>query len=409
MQAQPHSRSANRLHDQRHLRWCILIGLLVFAVHSVPFIRYYPGDAHQYLIPWYQHIIDEGRLRVFSRPFSNYTPPYLYLLSLASLLDGWIKPLIVIKLLSCVGAAWMAYAVWRLLSALHSRWAPEGALGSVLLPSIVLNVSFFGQADTFWIAPCTLAMAAAVERRSAAVAAWSGVAFAFKAQAVFFAPFCLYFFLTNRPPRQYWIIPPAIYLIAMMPAWMIGWPAWDLATVYLRQAQWQPELGGIFISNGASWWTIYGALFPRLALETFWFGYLTAAIAVALYVWLLSNRRLSPKQLVAAAALSSAGLPFLLPGMHERFFLLADILTYCLALAEPKRKTIAAALLMQCASCIPGYGWAIGLVRLSLAACFFSLAAMLILIEDLAEAPRRRSAEPGPHFRRPQAAERSAG
>lgn len=408
MQARPISGSANRREHRRRLPWYILIGLLVLAVHAEPFLRYQPGDAHQYLIPWYQHIVDAGRVHVFSQPFSNYTPPYLYLLSLASLLDGSIEPLIVIKLLSCVGAAWMAYAVWRLLSALGSGWAAEGALGSLLLPSIVLNVSFFGQADTFWIAPCTLAMTAAVERRSAAVAAWSGVAFAFKAQAIFFAPFCLYFFLTSSPPRRCWIIPPAIYLIAMLPAWLIGWPAWDLATIYMRQAQWQPELGGFFISNGASWWTIYGTFFPRLALETFWFGYLTAGLAVAVYVWLLSKKQLSSRQLVAAAALSSAGLPFLLPGMHERFFLLADILTFCLAVAEPRRKAIAAALLMQCASCVPGYGWALGLVRLSLAACFFGLGAILILIENLADAPPRGSSKSGRRFGRPPSAEPTA-
>lgn len=360
---------------------CAALLAAAIGVHAIPFLRYYPGDAERYLIPWYQHIVDAGPLRAFAAPFSNYTPPYLYLLSLASVLNGWLQPLYVIKLLSFAGGVWMAYAVWRLLTIFRVRWAAAAATASLLLPTIVLNVSFFAQADTFWVAACTLAVAAAVERRLTALAVWAGVAFAFKAQAVFLAPFCLYVFLTERPPWWCWLISPLIYCLAMAPAWVAGWPAWDLLTVYVRQAQWQPELGGVFISNGASWWTLYGALAPELALKTFWIGYLTAAIAVAAYVWLLLGRRLTDTQLLAAAAISSAGLPFLLPGMHERFFILADVLTYCLAWSNPNRRTIAAAVLMQFASGLPGYGWASGLLKLSWAACFFGLSALLMLIE----------------------------
>jgi Gpi18-like mannosyltransferase len=370
-----------RQFDRPRALRCLALAAAILAINMLPLIGYHQGDADRYFIPWYEHIVAAGRLRAFAHPFSNYTPTYLYLLSAASLLNGWFEPLIVIKLLASLGAAWMAYSIGRLLGTLGVKLAFEGALCSLLLPSVVLNVSVFGQSDTFWVAACLLAIVAAVETRVGAVAFWSGVAVAFKAQAFFLAPFVWWLFLTRKAPWWCWLLPPGIYVIAMLPAWSAGWPAWELLTVYLRQAQWQPELGDIFISNGASWWTLYGYYFPQLALGTFWIGYVTTGIAVALYIAALSRRILTPRLMLAAAALSSVAVPFLLPGMHERFFMLADITAYCLAIADPKRSTIASAVLMQLASAIPGYGWALGLVRLELAACFFSLGAIILLIE----------------------------
>jgi Gpi18-like mannosyltransferase len=244
-----------------------------------------------------------------------------------------------------------------------------------------------------------LAIVAALENRLGWVAFWCGVGFAFKAQAIFLAPFACWFFLTRRTPWWCWLLPPAIYAIAMIPAWLMGWPAWDLLTVYIRQAQWQPELGDTFVSNGASWWTIYGYFFPAVARRTFWIGYVTTGAAVIVYVAALSRRHLTPNLMVAAAALSAAAVPFLLPGMHERFFILADIATYCLAIADPNRRTIAAAVLMQLASSVPGYGWALGLVLLKLPACFFGLGVIILLIEYESRAvlkPQARAAHPLP-------------
>ena len=365
-----------------HIRYSLPLLAFALIANAVPFFAYRPGDADFYLIPWYQHILAVGRIQVFAEPFSNYAPPYLYLLSGASILNRWVEPLIAIKLLACIGAIWMAYAVARLLQSLGCRFAVEGAIASLLLPTVILNVSLLGQADTFWVAPCVLGLVAAIERRLGAVAFWSGVALAFKLQAAFFAPFVLLLFLTRKAPWWCWLIPAIVYFAAMIPAWLVGWPASNLLTVYVRQATWQPER--IFVSNAASWWTIYGAFFPRLAVKTFWIGYVTAAAAVVEYIRRLHKSDLSPRALAAAAALSAAGLPFLLPGMHERFTILADVLTYCLAFSERSRCTIAAAALMQIASAVTGYGWAFQKGLLELPACFFALGAIMLLIEFLA-------------------------
>lgn len=388
--------------SKMHAPYTLLLLVFALIANAVPFFTYRPGDADFYLIPWYQHILSLGRIQAFAGPFSNYSPPYLYLLSATSLLDPWVQPLFVIKLLACVGAIWMAYAVARLLQSLGCKFAVDGAVALLLLPTVVLNVSLLGQADTFWVAACVLGLVAAIERRLGAVAFWSGVALAFKLQAAFFAPFVVLLFLTRKAPWWCWLIPAVIYVAAMVPAWLVGWPASNLLTVYVRQATWQPPR--IFVSNAASWWTIYGAFFPRLAVKTFWIGYATAAVAVIEYIRRLRNCTLPPSAMIAAAALSAAGLPFLLPGMHERFTILADALTYCLAFSDRSRRTVAAAVLMQIASAITGYGWAFQKGLFELPACFFALGAIILLIEFLTnsaeKAPRHRDVTNEPLGRR---------
>jgi Gpi18-like mannosyltransferase len=359
--------------------------ILIAAAHYLAFARYDSGDARDYLIPWYEHIVRSGRIAAFANPFGNYTPPYLYLLSASTYLDGAVEPAAILKLLAGVGAIWLAVGMYDLLRAVRSAWAFEGALGVLALPSVILNVSLLGQADCFWVAPCILAVASAARNRLVPMAVWAGVAIAFKAQAAFLAPFVISILLQQRAPLICWAIPPLIYAALMVPAWLVGWPATDLATIYLRQAAWQPEGGGIFVSNGASWWTIYGTYVPDLAIRTFWFGYLTTFAATVFFIHQVERLRISGKTLIAVAAIGAAMVPWLLPGMHDRYLLLADVLAYAWAVTSPSRRSIAAAILMQIASVAPVVAWAFSMKWLAPPACFFALAAMLLLWKQVRE------------------------
>jgi Gpi18-like mannosyltransferase len=371
--------------------WLAALAFGTFAVHSLLFFQYPAGDVIMFVVPWHDHILANGRLAAFAHPFSNYSPPYLYLLSATSLLNGVVEAYYLVKLLSWVGAAWLIFAAWRLMQALQVR--PILALAIILLPSIAANVSMLGQADTFWVAPCVLALAAAVRGRWFWVAFWSGLAFSFKAQAAFFAPFVLHLFITRRVPFHFWLVAPGVYLASMLPAWLAGWPASDLASIYLRQATWQPDKPPFyFISNGASWWTLYGWLLPGLALKTFWLGFALAVAAVVAAVAFVP--RLPGRKMVMLATISAAGIPFLLPGMHERFYLLADVLAFIYALAFPSRRSIVAALLMQIASAFPVYVWALQIEPLQLLSPPLAAVALFLFLRELAEPAEPFGARP---------------
>ena len=83
------------------------------------------------------------------------------------------------------------------------------------------------------------------------------------------------------------------------------------------------------------------------------------------------------------ATISAAGIPFLLPGMHERFYFLGDVLAVIYALAYPSRRSIAAAILMQFASAFPVYVWAFMIEPLELLAPPFAVAALYLFLREL--------------------------
>ena len=87
-----------------------VIAALSLWLHLIAWPTVAP-DMIEYVIPWYRHIVETGPVAAFATPFSNYTPAYLYLLAMASLVDPGLAPITVIKLLSVAGTAVLAWSV----------------------------------------------------------------------------------------------------------------------------------------------------------------------------------------------------------------------------------------------------------------------------------------------------------
>jgi len=303
------------------------IALMVCAVYGLS-STFVGEDLHTFLFPWVDHIRTAGPVKAFREPFGNYTPPYLYLLAIGTMLTD--KSLVIIKVLGAMACGFAALAVWRLVHT--ERASILAAVMSLSLPTMIIDGPMLGQCDGIWVALCLLSVAAAIEARMVAMVVWCGMAFAFKAQAAFIAPFVMAVLLQRRANIVLWIVPPAIYCIAMLPAWLAGWPAADLATIYLRQAEYFNTIG-----SSPGLWAIAVVILPRKPTDLFLIGYAAGIIFFVTYVILLCRRKLSREQMIEAAMLSALALPFLLPKMHERFTLLADLLALSLAFVSPKR------------------------------------------------------------------------
>lgn len=323
------------------------LGLMVlFAIGLHAFAwRTLPPDMREVIIPWYQHILDAGPLGAFAQPFSNYTPPYLYLLTLASALDPILPPFHVIKLLSVVGTAFLALAFGALLKALDPGRSAWGGAWVFLLPSAVINAAYLGQCDALWTGACLLAVAAMIRGASVPALLWCGVAIAFKAQAAFIAPFIIGSLVGTRVPFWQWTIPGMVYCAAMLPAWVAGWPAQDLAMVYIRQAG---EL--TFAGNLANPWIWARHFAGKLATPFYPIGYGAAMLASIAIAALAAGSVGKRRAMLCLAILSAMALPWLLPKMHERYFFLADVLALALAVGFRDRAALVIAIAVQCVS-----------------------------------------------------------
>ncbi|MEO5773517.1 MAG: hypothetical protein ABIQ32_05295 [Sphingomicrobium sp.] len=331
----------------------ILLPLLTAALIYAAYWQIDTTDISNSYGPWIQHIGERGPLRAFAEPFGDYAPPYYYLLALLSLARGFVSDLSLVKLASVISVLLLALAVWRLLHSLGVAQADRFAAWVPVLPTIAINAAVTASCDGLWAAPCVMALAMAQERRHKAMLLWCGLALAVKVQAIFMAPFVLALLIARRVPVHHWFLAPLAAVAAYLPAWLCGWPAADLATIYLHQAGFSEKMS----LNAPNIWAIvqlYGSgnlqMLSRIALA--------AAVAASLaYIALLARRQLEGPALVAAATLSSLIVVGLLPHMHERYFFLADVLAFALAATLASRRAWIDAALVQAGSALGIYAY----------------------------------------------------
>src|SRR6218665_1810361 len=316
-----------------HRRWLppLVPTLAAFVAGHSYFWSARPIDINAYLLPWLNHIREHGQIGAFAIPFSNYNPPYLYLLSFTSLFSGLVDDVSLIKALSVAGSLALCVSVYRLLAACEARPSLRLIALLPLLPTVMANAAFLAQCDAMWTACCVAALTAAVRRKPAAMLIWSGIAFAFKAQAMFFAPFVLAWLIAEKVPFRLWLLPVAAYAGMMLPALLAGWPPGDLATIYLRQADHPSPLSW----NAPNIWALVQEL-PGTGGKGFvWLAFGAAGLACLIYVAAVARRRRDAQPLVLAALVAALVMPGLMPRMHERFFFLADTLAFAYAACRP--------------------------------------------------------------------------
>lgn len=302
-----------------------------------------PPDVAQFLEPWFQHIVRYGPIAAFSHPFSNYTPSYLYLLSIASLAHRLVAPMFAIKVLSTVGNLFAVWAVADLIKTCGGR--SRYAIVLLALPSVVINAALLAQCDALGAGGCVLAVSGMIAKRPIKALLWCGVAVSFKAQAAFIAPFIIGAMIGRKQPIWQWLIPPAVFVAMMAPAWLVGWPAWELAMVYPRQAAWGDGLSRL--ANPWMFGTVYAAETTR---QLYWFGVAVAGTA-SIGIGMLTSRSVrSPRIMLLLALLSALALPFLLPKMLERYFFLAGLISIASAVSYPSRATLFIAIAVETAS-----------------------------------------------------------
>ena len=340
------SAAAHRQPARNLLSWpvCLAaIGSLALYLHSI-FWWTEPRDMSLFQRPWFEHIVHYGPIGAFAHPFSNYTPVYLYLLAIASLFHGTMEAMYLVKLLSVAGTAFAAVAVADLIKACGGT--PRWAVLVFVLPSAVINAALLAQCDALWAGACVLAVAAMIRGRTAHSLIWCGVAIAFKVQSIFVAPFIIGALVGRRAPLWQWCIPALVFVLLMMPAWLAGWPAWQLAMIYPAQPSWIPFAGRL--ANPWMFASVYAS--PEAAEHFYWLGFAAVAASSTAIAALTSTCVRNPRAMLLLALLSSLALPFFFPKMLERYFFLADLLSLALAVSLRTRSAILIAVAVQLAS-----------------------------------------------------------
>ena len=327
---------------------CLLLILLAFALRWWV-LDYETLDYQNFLAKWAAFYRQNGGLKALDTPVGNYNIPYLYLLAIFSYLP--IRDLYLIKLTSILFDVLLAWASLRLLRRLSD--SPLRLLGlffAVLYwPTVFLNGAVWGQCDSIYVALALLGLAFALEDRPALSMVMWALSFGFKLQAVFLLPVCAVLWMYKKYDWKHFLVFPLTYVLLVLPAVIAGRPFLDTLTLYAGQTG---SIGDGLNYNSPSVFAIFTRVQDPATASTL--GILAAFLLMAnVLILCWANRdRLSDKAVLLAALLLAAGIPFLLPHMHDRYFFGADILSLVAAFAVPL--LIPAALLCEFASLL-GY------------------------------------------------------
>ncbi|WP_433791722.1 glycosyltransferase 87 family protein [Actinoplanes sp. CA-252034] len=311
---------------------------LVVCLLATAFTARYVGRSEmtrdmQIFFEWHDRLERAGGWRGLGEAIGNYNAPYMYLLWFASVLP--VPLLIGIKLVYAVFDLLLAFFVFRLVEMRRGRRAGfAAALVVILLPTVVINASIWGQIDSIWASFAVGGVWMLARGRD-----WWGVALctlslAFKPHGIFIFALVGLLVLAGRLRARTLLAVPAVWLALSLPALLLGRSPGELFTIYSLDRQ-----AGIIDQLTAKAPTIFAFLEGTRRLDTArHLGYvLTAALVLGVFLLVIARRaRLDGTRIVTLATLFAILIPFGLPGMHERYFYLADVLTVALVFHLPR-------------------------------------------------------------------------
>lgn len=302
---------------------------IVALLLRAPFLPHESGDYVLHISPWYDHIRDNGLGPTVSTDVSDYTPPYLYVLGLATAIP--LPELFTIKILSIVFDFALAAAVALLVLPVVGRRRALAAYALVLFaPTVILNSASWAQCDAIYAFFVVLGVALLDRDRPLWAVLATGVALAIKLQTVFILPLFALFTLRRRLPIWAWAALPVPYLIAVVPAVLWGRSLSGALLIYKSQSDTYRQLS----LDGPSFyaWVTGREDFGRYAAII---GIAIVGIVV-LACW-RSRLRLTTPATIACATMFTLLVPYVLPRMHDRYFFLADVFSIAYAVTNPRR------------------------------------------------------------------------
>jgi len=190
-----------------------------------------------------------------------------------------------------------------------------------LLPSVMLNSSYLSQCDSIYAAFVFGSIYFALTKKQLLSVLFLGIAFSFKIQAAIILPFYFVLMLRNDIKWYYFLLVPVVFVVSILPAWLYGRPFAELITIYVFQSNYFEYLTMNF-PNPYMW--ISNDFYEPVKTAGL---ILTTIITLLTGFWLRNKKYIFDFEMwVKLAFLSAIFIPFILPGMHERYMYMGDIL-----------------------------------------------------------------------------------
>jgi Gpi18-like mannosyltransferase len=226
-----------------------------------------------------------------------------------------------------------AFIIYKIVQFKYrSGLIPFWAAGIFLcLPTILVNSALWGQCDSLYTGFLLLTLYFLIKEQPFPGMLAFSVSFAFKAQAIFIAPFLAVLFFKNRIKLWHFFLVPGVYIIICLPVILLGRDWMDVLTIYFQQGDDFSWLS----ANAPNFYTFIPNDYYQVVVLI---GLFFASIVLGLWIDFTAkgNQPIYRERLVFVAFISVVLSPFLLPKMHDRYFYPADVFSLAVAFFLPE-------------------------------------------------------------------------
>lgn len=296
------------------------------------------ADFWGFLEIWMETIRENGGFASLSMQISNYTSPYMYIMSAISYITT--NDLYALKLVSVFFDYMASIAVFLIVYHMTAdvRKSIVGMAILLLSPTVILDSAYWCQCDIIYTCFLLYSFYFFLKDDSNKSLIFFGISFAFKLQALFLLPFYIIMWLKKKTiqlKHLLWV--PVIYVISALSAWMMGRNLKDLLLIYFDQSGYYPwgtlEYPNVYV--------LLGEAMPDLrhAAEVSGAGnYMTIMIlgCIAYYLY-TKNVMLTDELVITLATFTVAVIVYTLPHMHDRYGFLIDLLAIVYVVLKPKK------------------------------------------------------------------------
>ena len=307
-----------RIIDLMFLIAVSLIGLLTR-------ISFYPWKSLDYTVHlenWFL-AYKNNLLGTLGQPVGDYTAIYNYVLAILSLLGN--NSLYLIKSVSVifdyVGALYFSKIAYKLTNENKNMGYLAYAI-FLMLPTVILNSSAWAQCDVIYITFILISFYQMLNNNESLTLFFFSISLSIKLQAIFFLPFLLFLLIKGKIKLRYFLWIPFIYSITIIPMLLFGRSLVScFETYFIQMGEYNnlvysaPTIYNFFDINESDLIVRTGLLYSILI------------IGVICYYFYDRTTLTCANFMLKFSTLFLMIVPFLLPKMHDRYFMLADVFT----------------------------------------------------------------------------------
>lgn len=311
-----------------------VIMTLIAVVMRLSGISFVSRDLEVFLVPWFDKMRELGGIAALGQGVGNYNVIYQTIIAIMTYIP--IDPVLQYKFLSivfdfvlAVGAAALVYELSD--TAKKPKAVITYAL-TLILPTVVLNSSVWGQCDSIFTAFAVWSVYFLYKRKNIAAFIMLGFAFAFKLQAVFILPvFVIFYFANCSYSLSHFLIVPAVNFLVGIPAFVMGRNIFDVIAVYVGQTDTYKSM----YLNCPNFYAMFSNDYSTLKLFGVFLCFAVLLLGLVYYVVRHKNG-IKSTDFAALCLWSAWCCVLLLPAMHERYSYMADVLSLALAVTDKK-------------------------------------------------------------------------